>query len=201
MKIIGITGNSGSGKTTLSAIFARKEKIKLIDADNVVKELSIPGTEYLNSIKETFGNDVFFEDGYLNRKKLANKIYTNTTACELLNKLTFKFVVNEIILRLEKLKNENLEYIVLDAPLLFESNLNNYCDFVISLISDINLKIKRICQRDNIDEETARKRLKIQQTNEYYIEKSDFVIENSEACNLEKEVENILKKIEENFCE
>ena len=61
--------------------------------------------------------------------------------------------------------------------------------------TNLNLKIKRICHRDNIDEETARKRLKIQQTNEYYIQKSDFIIENLEECNLEKEVEKIFEKI------
>lgn len=195
MKVIGITGSSGSGKTALSKIISEKEFAKIIDADKVVKEMSVPGTEYLNSIKETFGKEVFLENGSLDRKKLASKIYNDKNACDALNKLTFKFVVDEIIKRLEESKKKNFEYIAIDAPLLFESNLNKYCDYVISLVADEITKIKRICKRDKIDEETARKRLQIQQTNEYYIQKSDFIIENLEECNLEKEVEKIFEKI------
>ena len=47
MKIIGVTGSSGSGKTTLSQILNERDDVKIIDADKVVRELSIPGTEYL----------------------------------------------------------------------------------------------------------------------------------------------------------
>lgn len=195
MKIIGITGSSGSGKTALSKILSEKEFAKVIDADKVARELSVPGTEYLNSIKETFGKEVFLENGSLDRKKIASKIYNDKNACDALNKLTFKFVVDEIIRRLEELKNQKVECVAIDAPLLFESNLDKYCDYIISLIADEQTKIKRICRRDNLDEETARKRLKIQQTNEYYIQKSDFIIENLEECNLEKEVEKIFEKI------
>ena len=50
MKIIGITGSSGSGKTTLSKILNEQQDIKVIDADKVVREMSVPGTEYLNAI-------------------------------------------------------------------------------------------------------------------------------------------------------
>lgn len=53
MKIVGITGSSGAGKTTLSKILNEREDVKVIDADKVVKELSVPGTEYLNAIKNT----------------------------------------------------------------------------------------------------------------------------------------------------
>ena len=89
MKVIGITGSSGSGKTTLSKILNERDDVKVINADEVVKELSVPGTEYLNAIKDTFGEEVFLEDGYLNRKKLAKKIYNDDVSRENLNKLTF----------------------------------------------------------------------------------------------------------------
>ena len=77
MKIIGITGSSGSGKTTLSKMLNEREDVIVIDADKVVKQMSVPGTKYLNSIKEAFGDDILLENGYLNRKLLANKIYND----------------------------------------------------------------------------------------------------------------------------
>ncbi len=192
MKVIGVTGSSGSGKTTLCQILSEKEGVKLIDADKVVREMSVPNTKYLNAIKETFGKEIFFEDGNLNRKLLGNKIYNDNNSLKKLNNLTFKYVVNEIIERIEKSKKENIQYLIIDAPLLFESKLDKYCDYVIALIADTNLKIKRICKRDNIDEKTARSRLNIQHEDYYYIEKADFVIENNEECNLKEKVDSIL---------
>ena len=74
MKIIGITGSSGSGKTTLSQILNERKDVKLIDVDKVVKEMSIPGTEYLKEIEKSFGKEILLEDGNLNRKLLGKKI-------------------------------------------------------------------------------------------------------------------------------
>lgn len=195
MKVIGVTGSSGSGKTTLSKILNEHEDVKVIDADKVVKEMSVPGTEYLNSIKNTFGQEVFLEDGNLNRKELAKKIYNDKASREKLNRLTFNYVVKEIILRIDAIKNKNVKFAIIDAPLLFESGLDKCCDYVIALVADEELKIRRICKRDGIDEETAKSRLKIQNEDSYYTEKSDFVIYNKENCDLKSEIEEIFKEI------
>lgn len=195
MKVIGVTGSSGSGKTTLSKILNEREDVKVIDADKVVKEMSVPGTEYLKSIKETFGQEVFLEDGNLNRKALAKKIYNDNASRENLNKLTFNYVVKEIILRIQNIKNEEIKFAIIDAPLLFESELDKCCDYVIALVADEELKIRRICKRDGIDEETAKSRLNIQNEDSYYTEKSDFVIHNRENCDLNAEIEKIFEKI------
>lgn len=195
MKIIGVTGSSGSGKTTLSKILNEREDVKVIDADKVVKEMSVPGTEYLNAIKNTFGLEVFFEDGNLNRKALAKMIYNDNSSRENLNKLTFDYVVKEIIFRINNIDNKKIKFAIIDAPLLFESELDKCCDYVIALVADEKLKIRRICKRDNIDEETAKSRLNIQNEDSFYTEKSDFVIHNSENCDLKSEIEKIFKEV------
>lgn len=193
MKIIGITGTSGSGKTTLSQLLNKREDVKLIDADKVVREMSIPGTEYLEAIKNTFGEEVFLKDGTLNRKALASKIYNDGQALKDLNKLTFKYVVTEILERIKNTNENDTKYIVIDAPLLFEAGLEKHCNIVIALIADYDLKIKRICRRDNIDKKTAESRLNIQHENSFYTEKADYVITNNENCDLEKEIKKILE--------
>lgn len=194
MKIIGITGSSGAGKTTLSKILNERKDVKVIDADKVVRELNIPGTEYMKAIRQTFGIEVFLDDGNLNRKKLASKIYNDNKSRENLNSLTFKYVVDEILRRIKNIKDENINIVVIDAPLLFESGLEKCCDAVVALIADKKLKIKRICKRDNIDEETAEKRLDIQQDDDYYIKRADYVIINKENCDLKSEIDKIFKK-------
>lgn len=196
MKVIGITGSSGSGKTTLSKILNKRDDVKVINADQVVRELSVPGTEYLNAIKDTFGQDVFLEDGNLNRKKLAKKIYHDDVARENLNKLTFNYVVKEIISRIINISSEDIKFAIIDAPLLYESKLDRCCDYVIALVADYDLKVKRICKRDNIDEETAKSRLNIQNEDLFYTEKANFVIHNSENSDLNAEIEKIFKQIQ-----
>ena len=146
-KVIGITGNSGSGKTTATAILKRLCDAEVIDADKVVRELSVPGTKYLDAIKEKFGESVFLEDDTLNRKALAEKIYNSKEDLEVLNGLTFKYVVEEIKFRIEESKNE---IIVLDAPLLFESGLDENCTAVIGLTAPFEVKVERIVNQAGI---------------------------------------------------
>ena len=180
--ILGITGTSGSGKTTVGNILSKRENVFVIDADSVAKKLNAPGTSYMNEIKKCFGDKFFLEDGNLNRKKMADEIYSNNESREKLNSITFKYVVDKILEIIKSDDATNKDYIVVDAPLLFESGLQNFCDYTISLISEYETKIKRICNRDNIDEDTARRRLNIQHDDKYYIEQSDYVINNCEGC-------------------
>lgn len=189
-KVIGITGNSGSGKTTATAILKRLCDAEVIDADKVVRELSVPGTKYLDAIKEKFGESVFLEDGTLNRKALAEKIYNSKEDLEVLNGLTFKYVVEEIKFRIEESKSE---IIVLDAPLLFESGLDENCTAVIGLTAPFELKVERIVKRDGISEETAYSRINIQAKDEFYLNKADVVIKNNNQDELEDKLKEALR--------
>lgn len=177
MKIIGIAGSSGAGKTTVCSILKKKYNAEIIDADKVAKQLSNRGTMYLQSIVEYFGNDIINKEGELKRKELANIIYEDEEKREQLNKLTFIHVVDEIKRKISHLTEKEL--IVIDAPLLFESNLNQICDFVIGVIAKKEDKIARICERDHISEELAKKRLAIQKDDTFIQENADYIIENN----------------------
>lgn len=191
MKIIGITGSSGAGKTTISKIIKEKYNAQVIDADEIARKLSKKGTMYLSSIVDFFGNEIIDEQGELKRKRLAKLIYENDEKRKRLNELTFFYVVEEIKKSIKQFSG-SAELIVVDAPLLFESKLDQICDFVIGVIANEEEKIQRICQRDQISEEMAQKRLAIQKDNEYIKKYSDYVIINdSSMTNLEKELENI----------
>ena len=189
MKIIGVTGSSGAGKDTLCEILENKYNAEIVDADKIAKELSKKGTMYLKSIVDCFGSKIVNRQGELNRKKLASIIFEDEKKREELNKLTFIYVIDEIKRRISKLKKD---IIVVNAPLLFESNLNQICDFVIAIIADRDIQIERIMKRDNLTKEAAEKRLNMQNSNEYFEENADYIIHNKESL---KDLEKQLKRI------
>lgn len=194
MKIIGLVGTSGSGKTTICNILKKEENITIIDADKIAKKLSKKGSLYFKSIVECFGTYIVDETGELNRSELAQIIFEDEQKREELNKLTFIYVVDEIkkMISLSSTK----EIIIIDAPLLFESKLNQICDFVIGVIAPNDIKLQRIMSRDGITEDKAIKRLNIQKDNEYIKENSDFIIENTKDIeHLEKSIEEIKEEI------
>lgn len=176
MKIIGITGSSGSGKSTATKILSEELKAKTINADEVVKQMQEKDSEYYKKIIELFGVRVVQEDNSLNRKKIAEIIFQDKEKKEKLDELTFKYVVEEIRQQVEKAKEE---YIIIDAPLLIESRLNEICNIVIAIISEKEEQIKRICKRDNIEESIAKLRLETQKDNEFYKINADYIVENN----------------------
>ncbi len=187
MKVVGVTGSSGSGKTSLSNILKEDYNAYIIDADSIAKKLSKNGTMYLKEIVNNFGTEIIDEVGELKRKKLAELIYTSNEKRNKLNEITFIYVVDEIKNNIREV-NQN-ELIVIDAPLLFESELDKICDFVIGVIAEDELKVKRICKRDNISEKEALNRLSIQKNNDFIIKNSDYVIENN------SDIENLKAKL------
>ena len=133
MKIIGITGSSGSGKSLATKILSEQLQAKIINADQVVKQMQEKDSEYYRKIVELFGINVVQEDSSLNRRKIAEIIFQDRVKKERLDELTFEYVVEEIRQQVEKAKEE---YIIIDAPLLIESKLNDICNIVIAIISE-----------------------------------------------------------------
>ena len=194
--IIGITGSSGAGKSTICDILKDEYKVKIINADKIAKKLSRKGTNYIIDIIEKFGKDIVDEEGELRRKKLAEIIYTDSEKRKELNECTFKYIRKEIERQIKKEKNSNNNNtVIIDAPLLFECELDKICDKVIGIISKKELQIERVVARDNIDYDQAEKRINAQATNEFYKDKCDDIIENNnDVFKLKRKIKEIANK-------
>ena len=190
--IIGITGSSGAGKSTICEFLENEYEVKVLNADKIARKLSQKGTSYVIDIIKIFGKGIVDEEGKLKRRKLAEIIYSNSKKREKLNKCTFKYIIKEIEKRLDKIDDNTTK--IIDAPLLFESKLNEKCDKVIGIIAKREIQIERIVARDNIDYEQAENRLLAQQTNEFYIKKCDDIIENNNLLGFENQIKEIMKK-------
>ena len=197
MKVIGITGPSGAGKTTLSTILKSNYSSFIIDADEVARKLSNDSkTKYFEKMVNLFGKKILKDDGKLNRKEIARTIYKNKEKRRALNRLTFKYVVDDINEQIKEAEKQDYKYIGIDVPLLYEAKMERICDYVIAVVAEDQKKINRICQRDNITEELAKERLKIQNDNEFFVKKADFVIHNDGTLEkLETSLKEIIDKI------
>ena len=188
--VIGITGSSGAGKSTICEVLEIKYNVKVINADKIAKKLSKKGTNYINDIVAKFGTDILDKEGELKRRKLAEIIYNNEAKRQELNDCTFKYIKEEIK---KEIKNDKKVYVI-DAPLLFECELNEICDKIIGVISRKELQLDRIVARDNIDYESAEKRLRAQEDNKFYIRNCDRIIENNnDLAYIEQEIEKLAK--------
>lgn len=192
--IIGITGSSGSGKSTLCEILENSYKVKVLNADKIARRLSRKGTSYLIDIIKVFGKDIVDEEGELKRSKLAQIIYSDSKKREELNTYTFKYVKEDIIKQISKIQEGTT--IVIDAPLLFEAELDKMCDKVIGIIAPREIQIERVVARDDIDYEDAEKRLVAQANDEFFIKKCDYIVKNDNGFSkIEEQINDICNKI------
>ena len=130
----------------------------------------------------------------MKRSKLAQIIYSDAKKREELNTYTFKYVKEDIIKKISKIQDETT--IVIDAPLLFEAELDKMCDKVIGIISPRELQIERIVARDDIDYEDAEKRLAAQANDEFFIKNCDYIIKNDNGFSkIEEQIKDICNKI------
>lgn len=184
---IGITGNIGSGKTTVSKIF-EVLGIPVFYADDEAKNVMVKDTILIDAIKKTFGSESYFEDGTLNRKHIAGIVFNNDAQLAKLNAIvhpaTFRAFDDWLPQHL------NAPYILKEAALLFESDSYKLCNKTILVTAPLAMRVKRVMNRDGLNEAEILKREAKQFTEEKKTGLSDFMIKND---NVELVIPQVVK--------
>lgn len=185
--VVGLTGQTGAGKSTVSKVFAANG-FAVINADTVARKVVEKGTECLAEIEDLFGSDVINPDGTLNRKALGNVVFSDKKKLEMLNTITYPYITGEILreIRQHSVKGEKL--ILLDAPTLFESRADDFCELIISVLADADIREARIVKRDSLTSKQARKRMDSQLDEEFFISHSDYIINNNNSIDTVNEI-------------
>ncbi|WCT14120.1 dephospho-CoA kinase [Mucilaginibacter jinjuensis] len=175
---IGITGNIGSGKTTVSKVFELLG-VPVFYADAAAREVMTNDEELISGVKQAFGIEAYFEDGSLNRKYIAGKVFNDPAELAKLNTLvhpaTFRAFDNWAK------SFPDAPYLMKEAAILFESGSYKLCDYSIIVTAPKEVRMQRVIARDNISIAEVESRDARQMPEEEKVKLANFRIKNDDT--------------------
>ena len=180
MIILGLTGGVGTGKSTVAKMF-QDLKATVLDADRIAHDVMEPRKLAWRKILERFGEDLVHseDDVRINRKKLAARVFNDPEALRDLEEIIHPRVLREIGDRLHRLKrNRRIRVVVLDVPLLFETESQSMADKVV-VVNALPEATRVRLQKRGMSQEDATRREAAQWDLSAKVALADFVIDNS----------------------
>lgn len=178
MKVIGITGRSGCGKSTLTNMI-REQKYPCVDADQLSRNILEPGSSCLDPLAEAFGKDILDDNGALRRRLLADRAFATPEGTARLNEITHPEIFNRLEQAIAQADAAGERLFFLDGAVIIGTPFETRCDKIILITAPYEVSVQRICARDGISPEMARRRLDAQLPETTLWEAADFVIENN----------------------
>ncbi|NGM73525.1 dephospho-CoA kinase [Sphingobacterium sp. SGL-16] len=172
---VGITGGIGSGKSFVAKIF-KTMGIPFYDADKEAKLIMTRSVIIREGLIQAFGEEVYFEDGSLNRKWLSAQVFNNPEKLELLNTIVHPVVIQDAV---DWANTQTSCYSLKEAALLFESGSYKTLDYTILVVAPEELRIERVMNRDGVSREEVLNRINKQMPEEEKRKLADFIIVNN----------------------
>lgn len=184
MIVAGLTGGIASGKSTV-ARFLDACGACIIDADAIAREVVAAGTDAHQAIRTAFGTSILLPGGQIDRKRLADIIFSDPEQKKRLEAIVHPYVFERMNARIAAIAAARPDAVViLDIPLLMETGSRNDLAEVIVVYVPENLQVKRLMHRDGIDHQAAMARIRAQMPIEEKRRRATILIDNSD--NLQK---------------
>ncbi len=159
--IIGLTGSIASGKSTVSRML-KELGYPIVDADLVARQVVEPGSETLQKINEAFDASVILPDGTLDRKKVGDLIFNDPESRKRLNDIIHPAIRKEMLRQRAAYVAEGHQVVIMDIPLLFESQLQHLADKILVVSVTEENQLKRLIKRNGLSENEAAARISSQ---------------------------------------
>ncbi len=197
---VGLTGSIGMGKSTIGSMF-KDLGIGIWSADDCVHILYKKNGHANILIQKEFG-EIIDQNGDIDRKQLSAIVIEDKAALKKLENIVHPLVKQNREQFIENSKNNNALYIILDIPLLFETNSQNEFDKIIVVDCDFETQKQRVLARPNMNLEKFEAIISKQMPNSKKAALADFVIDTSQSLEMCRnrviEIDIELKKLSKN---
>jgi|TARA_B100001540_G_scaffold34243_1_gene30244 dephospho-CoA kinase len=189
-KLIGITGGIGAGKSTVSTI-CKHLGFKVYNSDQRAKEIVSEDSIIKKKLISFFGNNIY-KNGVLDRKFLSDKIFNDKSSLEQINSIIHPAVKKDF--NSWVINNSNEKILFKESALLLESGAYKELDKIILIVSDKNLRVSRVLNRDQNRSKKEIESIIDKQIDEVdAIKYADIVIDNNHKKML---LPSVIKEIE-----
>ena len=196
MIVIGLTGGIASGKSTVAKMLSELGAV-VIDADKVGHEVFRPHTEAWRKVVTAFGKDILGQNEAIDRSKLAQLVFNDPKALKRLNSIMHPLMHEIVREKIEGLRREGTEVVVLEATLLIEAKWTDLVDQVWVTTTPEDAVVNRLVSQKGFAEEQAEARIKSQTPISQRAKRADVVIRNdSDIATLRKKVEGLWQKLQ-----
>ena len=161
MITLGITGRSGCGKSTVTAVFSA-HGVPLADADQISREMLLPSSPLLPVLARRFGADILRSDGSLDRRLLADRAFAAPEGKAALDAITHPEIVRRILAWAGQAVARGQPLCFVDGAVVVGARLQPHCWRIVVVTAPEAVSVQRICARDGIAPEMARRRLDAQ---------------------------------------
>jgi dephospho-CoA kinase len=173
--IVGLTGGIGSGKSTVAKVF-QSLGVPIFNSDLEAKYIINNDVEVIRAITLEFGN--VYENGKLNRIKMAEVVFNDKNALEKLNKIVHPKVAEYF--ENWVLENNDSSILIKEAAILIESGAYKKIDKIVLVTAPTTIRIQRVVNRDNISKEKVKERMNAQLSDKEKLSYADFFIINDD---------------------
>ena len=177
MKVIGLTGGIASGKSTVSQMLSELGAV-VIDADKIGHEAFRPDTDAWRQVVAEFGRGILDRDGEIDRSRLADVVFNDPRALEKLNRIMHPRMRRIVEGRIEALRGQGVEAVVLEAALLIEAKWTDLVDQVWVAVAPESQVIDRLRSQRGFNEERGRARIESQMSAAERARHADVLIVN-----------------------
>ena len=191
MKVIGITGGVGSGKSEVLGILERDFGAELLIADEIAHQVMEPGMPAYRRIVEALGTDFLSEDGSIDRKALAKRLFGDGEALGTVNSIVHPTVWQAIE---EGIRCSQKELVIVEAA-LFDEEHNGLFDQVWYIFTSEENRISRLMKSRGYSREKCLDIMRSQKSESEFRAMADRVIDNNKTvADVKRQIETILKE-------
>jgi dephospho-CoA kinase len=193
MFLVGLTGGIASGKSTAAAMLSKFDN-EIIDADEIAREVVMPGTVGLSKIVAEFGPQILEKDGSVSRAKLAKLVFEDPK-----KRLTLEGILHPLIRArtLERISQSKSDIVIYIVPLLVEAKVDYPFDLVVTIEAGSENQIKRLVENRGMGTEDATARIAAQATEHERVARADVRIDGAlSLTDLETTVSKLWNQIQ-----